>query len=62
MRITGPDYTDEDLIAPWDSARRQRRPNCRRDDPEIDDDRDERDKRDEMRNNETHPPAGEAMP
>jgi hypothetical protein len=39
MRITGPDYTDEDLIAPWDPARTQRRPNSLRDDPNRDNDR-----------------------
>ena len=39
MRITGRDYTDDDLIAPWDPARRPC-PNGRRDDPADDDDRD----------------------
>ena len=54
MRITGRDYTDEDLIAPWDPARRWPRRNGRRDDPYIDDDRDKLDYDD------TKPPANEA--
>ena len=41
MHITGRDYTDEDLIAPWDPARRQHRPNRICDDPNLDDDREE---------------------
>lgn len=43
MRITGPDYTDESLIAPWDPARTQKRPNSLRDDPNRDDTRDDYD-------------------
>ena len=58
MHITGPDYTDEDLIAPWDPARTQRRPNGPRDDPNRDDDRD-----DDIEDfYDTKPPAGEAKP
>ena len=45
MHITGPDYTDDVLIAPWDPARPQKRPNCVRDDPSCDDDRDMEDKK-----------------
>jgi hypothetical protein len=41
MHITGPDYTDDDLIAPWDPARRRPHPCSRRDDPDRDDDHDE---------------------
>lgn len=55
MKITGRDYTDDDLIAPWDPARRQSRPNGRRDDPARDDDRDDD-------YDDTEPPAGEGKP
>ena len=59
MHITGPDYTDEDLIAPWDPARTQKRPNRLRDDPNRDDDRD--DDFDDIYVAK-EPPAGEAKP
>ena len=51
MHITGPDYTDDELIAPWDPARRQfNPPRTKRDDPDYDP-RDDRD-----------PPTEEAKP
>jgi hypothetical protein len=51
MKITGRDYTDDDLIAPWDPARRRSPiPNGIRDDPDYDP-RDDRD-----------PPTEEAKP
>ena len=43
MYISGPDYTDDDMIAPWDPARRRfNPPRSKRDDPDFDlrDDRD----------------------
>jgi hypothetical protein len=55
MCITGRDYTDDDLIAPWDPARRRQRPNRLCDDPNRDDDRDDRDC-------EAKPPGGETKP
>jgi len=49
MHITGPDYTDDDLIAPWDPARRRTLPNSIRDDPARDDDHDEREQPEESK-------------
>ena len=43
VRKAGRDYTDEDLIAPWDPTRTQLRRKIRRDDLDRDDDRDNMD-------------------
>ncbi len=59
MRITGRDYTDDDLIAPWDPARPRVQPNGQRDDPSWDDDRNERD---ELGNDETESPPEMSNP
>ena len=57
MKITGRDYTDEDLIAPWDPARRRSIPNRIRDDPARDRNDDDFDD-----TTDTEPPVGEAKP